>query len=137
MGRLVESLAPQYGCEVAGIVDPLRGGDGVDSDRWRGVDVAIDFTTAEAVPVNMALLAGRGINVVVGTTGWGSHQRELRRVGLRDAAGWRAQCFRADEQADQGAECGGREAVAREPNSEWRRSTAWRSATFARIVTSS
>jgi 4-hydroxy-tetrahydrodipicolinate reductase len=80
MGRLVESLAPQYGCEVVGIVDPLRGGDGVDSDRWRGVDVAIDFTTPEAVPANMALLAGRGINMVVGTTGWGSHQPELRRM---------------------------------------------------------
>ena len=34
MGKLVESLAGEYGCEVAGIVDPLVGTDGVDSDRW-------------------------------------------------------------------------------------------------------
>ena len=33
MGKLVESLAGEYGCEVAGIVDPLVGTDGVDSDR--------------------------------------------------------------------------------------------------------
>ena len=36
MGKLVESLAGEYGCEVAGIVDPLLGGEGVDSDRWSG-----------------------------------------------------------------------------------------------------
>ena len=34
MGKLVESLAGEYGCEVAGVVDPLLGGEGVDSDRW-------------------------------------------------------------------------------------------------------
>ena len=36
MGKLVESLAGEYGCEVAGIVDPLLGREGVDSDRWTG-----------------------------------------------------------------------------------------------------
>ena len=34
------------------------------------VDVAIDFTVADAVPHNLPLLAARGINVVIGTTGW-------------------------------------------------------------------
>jgi len=88
MGKLVESLAGEYGCEVAGIVDPLIGKDGVDSDRWKGVpaiDVAVDFSAPDAVMTNVPTLARRGFNVVVGTTGWGAHEPELRRV--IDAAG--------------------------------------------------
>ncbi len=42
------------------------------------VDVAIDFTVPDAVPVNLPKLAARGINVVVGTTGWQAHEAELR-----------------------------------------------------------
>ena len=51
MGRLVGDLAPEYGIEVAGIIDPLSPlhGGGPEDDRWRGVDVAIDFTFPEAV----------------------------------------------------------------------------------------
>ena len=39
MGKLVESLAGEYGCEIAGVVDPVVGKDGVDSDRWSKIDV--------------------------------------------------------------------------------------------------
>ncbi len=80
MGRLVESLADEYGCQVAGIVDPLVGADGVGSDRWTGVDVAVDFSAPDAVMANVPVLARRGFNVVVGTTGWGSHELELRKI---------------------------------------------------------
>src|SRR5712691_7653485 len=80
MGRLVESLAPQYGCDVAGVVDPLRGGETIESGDWRDVDVAIDFTTPDAVPSNLPALAERRINTVIGTTGWSRHEPELRHV---------------------------------------------------------
>lgn len=80
MGKLVESLAGQYGCEIAGIVDPLVGKDGVDSDRWTGVDVAVDFSSPDAVITNVPALARRGLNVVVGTTGWGPHEPDLRKI---------------------------------------------------------
>jgi 4-hydroxy-tetrahydrodipicolinate reductase len=83
MGKLVESLAGEYGCEVAGIVDPLVGKDTVDSDRWKdtaGIDVAVDFSSPEAVMTNVPALAHRGFNVVVGTTGWGVHEQELRKI---------------------------------------------------------
>jgi 4-hydroxy-tetrahydrodipicolinate reductase len=85
MGRLVGELAPQYECEVAGIVDPAapNGGD-VNDPRWTGVDVAIDFTTPDAVLANVSALASRGINIVLGTTGWQRHESQLRTV-LRDA----------------------------------------------------
>jgi 4-hydroxy-tetrahydrodipicolinate reductase len=82
MGRLVGELAPEYGCDVAGVVDPASPshGGGADDPRWTGVDVAIDFTTAEAAAVNVPILARRGINVVLGTTGWQAHEAALKAV---------------------------------------------------------
>jgi 4-hydroxy-tetrahydrodipicolinate reductase len=83
MGKLVESLAGEYGCEIVGIVDPVVGKDGVDSEKWTGapvVDVAVDFSLPEAVVTNVPVLARRRINIVVGTTGWGPHEPELRGV---------------------------------------------------------
>jgi 4-hydroxy-tetrahydrodipicolinate reductase len=82
MGRLVGELAPQYDCEVAGVIDPLSPSHtaGIDDERWRGVDVAIDFTSPDAVMTNVPALAARGINVVLGTTGWQRHEAELRQA---------------------------------------------------------
>ncbi len=83
MGRLVADLAGEYGGEIVGVIDPqspLHRGPASDP-AWRGsVDVAIDFSLAEAVPTNVPALAGQGINVVLGTTGWQAHEDELRRV---------------------------------------------------------
>ena len=80
MGRLVGDLAPQYGCEVAGIVDPSAPAyaAALDDPRWKGVDVAIDFTSPEAAVGNVMTLAKQGINIVLGTTGWKAHEAELR-----------------------------------------------------------
>jgi 4-hydroxy-tetrahydrodipicolinate reductase len=80
MGRLVGDLTPEYGCEVAGIIDPqspLHGG-GPEDDRWRGVDVAIDFSFPDAVKTNVPALARHGINVVIGTTGWQADESAVR-----------------------------------------------------------
>jgi 4-hydroxy-tetrahydrodipicolinate reductase len=85
MGKMVESLASEYGCEVAGIVDPLIGSETVDSSRWSGIDVAVDFSAPDAVVTNVSALARRRVSVVVGTTGWGSREAELRQ--LIDGAG--------------------------------------------------
>ena len=82
MGQLVGELAPQYGCEVAGVIDPVspRHGGGADAACWNGVDVAIDFSIAESIVTNLPVLARRGINLVVGTTGWTAHEPALREV---------------------------------------------------------
>jgi 4-hydroxy-tetrahydrodipicolinate reductase len=87
MGRLVETLAPEYGCEVAGIVDPVVGPDGVDSERWQGIDVAVDFSIPAAVMSNLPVLARRRINVVVGTTGWGAEEARMRAIVAEAGAG--------------------------------------------------
>src|SRR5437867_9908044 len=80
MGRMVESVAADYGCEVAGIIDPQspRHGGGPDEAGWTGVDVAIDFSTAASVMMNAPVLARRGINLVIGTTGWSGDEAALR-----------------------------------------------------------
>jgi 4-hydroxy-tetrahydrodipicolinate reductase len=82
MGRLIESLAPEHGCTVAGVVDPESPAHGgpIEDPRWGDVEVAIDFTAPDAVVGNVTALAGRRINVVLGTTGWQQHEAELRRA---------------------------------------------------------
>jgi 4-hydroxy-tetrahydrodipicolinate reductase len=80
MGQLVGNLAPEYGGEVAGILDPKSHPGSPGDERWRGLDVAIDFSFPDAVPTNLPALARLGLNVVVGTTGWASHETALRQV---------------------------------------------------------
>ena len=82
MGRLVASLAGEYGCEVAGIIDSRTGSgpDGPGSPRWADVDVAVDFSVPAAVASNVPALAARGINLVVGTTGWQNEEAAIRRA---------------------------------------------------------
>jgi 4-hydroxy-tetrahydrodipicolinate reductase len=80
MGQLVGNLAPQYGCEVAGVIDPRSPAEGgaADDAKWNGVDVAIDFSTPDAVVGNAVTLARRGINLVIGTTGWQKDESVVR-----------------------------------------------------------
>src|SRR5256885_6966748 len=82
MGQLVGDLSKQYGVDVAGVLDPMSPlhGGGPDDERWRGVDVAIDFSTPESVMTNLPVLARRGINLVVGTTGWSQHEGAFRKT---------------------------------------------------------
>jgi 4-hydroxy-tetrahydrodipicolinate reductase len=77
MGRLVETLASEYSLQVAGRVDV----DNVDKpEEWPDADVAIDFSTASAVVANATRLADRGIDLVIGTTGWQDHEAAVRQA---------------------------------------------------------
>jgi 4-hydroxy-tetrahydrodipicolinate reductase len=79
MGKMVESLAPEYGCEVAGVLEIDNASRLADEAvDWAPVDVAIDFSFPDAVPVNVPALAALGINVVIGTTGWRAHEERVR-----------------------------------------------------------
>jgi 4-hydroxy-tetrahydrodipicolinate reductase len=82
MGKLVESLAPEYGCEVAGVLDEVSNPDGaaLAPGSWPGIDVAVDFSIGAAVEANLPRLASLGINVVIGTTGWQTSEPRLRAV---------------------------------------------------------
>jgi 4-hydroxy-tetrahydrodipicolinate reductase len=87
MGRLVESLAPDYGATIAGVVDEHSGENAIAGGAYGHVDVAIDFTLAGAVPRNLPQLAARKINVVIGTTGWHAHEAAMREVAAAAGIG--------------------------------------------------
>lgn len=78
MGRLVERLAPEYDAVIAGVVTSRDADRALVEGDFGQVDVAIDFTLADAVVRNLPLLARRGVNVVVGTTGWAAHEKQMR-----------------------------------------------------------
>jgi 4-hydroxy-tetrahydrodipicolinate reductase len=85
MGQLVESLAPSYGATIAGVIDEHSGERAIAEGKYGAVDVAIDFTLADAVVKNLPRLAERKINVVIGTTGWQAHEASMRAIA--DQAG--------------------------------------------------
>ena len=84
MGRLVETLAGEYGMRVAGVVDRANAGD---PRAWAPADVAIDFSIGDAVPQTLPRLAARGTSVVVGATGWQAHEAALREEAARHGIG--------------------------------------------------
>jgi 4-hydroxy-tetrahydrodipicolinate reductase len=82
MGRLVETLAPEYGFDVAGVI--ARGNAGAG---WPDGDVAIDFSAADAVPLTFETLGPRGTPLVIGTTGWQAREQDLRDAASRQRMG--------------------------------------------------
>lgn len=87
MGKLVEALAPEYGAQIAGVIIARDAERSLREGSYGPVDVAVDFTLADAVPHNLPLLASRGINVVIGTTGWSAHETAMREVASRAGIG--------------------------------------------------
>ena len=87
MGQLVEALAPEYGVQVAGVITARDAERSLREGDYGPIDVAVDFTVAEAVPRNLPLLADRRVNVVIGTTGWSAHEHALRDVAARAGIG--------------------------------------------------
>jgi len=87
MGRLVETLAPTHGCQVAGVVTSRSGGATIADGGFGHVDVAIDFSQAAAVIRNLSQLAARHVNVVIGTTGWQTDEPDCREIAARAGIG--------------------------------------------------
>jgi 4-hydroxy-tetrahydrodipicolinate reductase len=72
MGRMIDQLAPEYDFAVQARIDL-----GGDFQQASGCDVAIEFSTPDAVVANVDKLAAMRVPVVVGTTGW---LKEMERV---------------------------------------------------------
>jgi 4-hydroxy-tetrahydrodipicolinate reductase len=82
MGRLIEQLAPLDKDEI---VLHLTAATNVDASaitaaNFTNVDVAIDFSTPDAVLPNIEKLATLGIDTVVGTTGWFTHLDRVKKL---------------------------------------------------------
>jgi 4-hydroxy-tetrahydrodipicolinate reductase len=82
MGKTLAQLAPQRGCEVRLVldIDANRDGQGITRENFQGIDVALDFTTPDAVLGNIRRVVALGVNLVVGTTGWHDRVEEVRKV---------------------------------------------------------
>lgn len=80
MGRLIEELASQHGAAVVLRLDGSNngGGGGLTRAALRETDVALDFSTGEAVMSgNLERLCDLGIDTVLGATGWDDRRAEL------------------------------------------------------------
>jgi 4-hydroxy-tetrahydrodipicolinate reductase len=80
MGNLIDQMAQELGMEVVGRVDEGR-------DEWAPADVAIDFTTADALVKNFPAYVERKLPVVIGTTGWSAHASQFREQAARAELG--------------------------------------------------
>jgi len=82
MGRSVERLAPEHGCEVVHVFGSAENGDGAALTResLSGIDVAIEFTSPQAAPKNIRRLIQSRVAVVTGTTGWFEELPQIRKL---------------------------------------------------------
>jgi 4-hydroxy-tetrahydrodipicolinate reductase len=89
MGRMIEQLAPEFGFTVTLKLDEFNNvdGAGMTTENFRGVDVAVEFSTPHTVVDNIERLAALGVNTVVGTTGWNQHLERVRAAVEKGGAG--------------------------------------------------
>ena len=89
MGRLIEQFAADYGFAVALKLDEFNNTnfEGLTAENFRGIDVAIDFSIPSAVRRNVEGIAGFGVNLVIGTTGWLQHLDAVRQAAEQRGIG--------------------------------------------------
>lgn len=87
MGRAIEQLAPDRGCEVVARLDLADTRKGVTAAMLNGAQVAVEFTTPASAPANIRALVDAGVPTVVGTTGWYDELPDVsKRVALKNGA---------------------------------------------------
>jgi 4-hydroxy-tetrahydrodipicolinate reductase len=89
MGRLIEQLAPEYGCSVGLKLDEFNNADfsGITPENFRGIDVAIEFSIPSATVENVERIAALHTNLVIGTTGWLDRMDRVRAAVERNGIG--------------------------------------------------
>ncbi|MFZ2897860.1 MAG: 4-hydroxy-tetrahydrodipicolinate reductase [Saprospiraceae bacterium] len=75
MGRTIERLAPEEGCEVVLRIDQ---DNSQDFSLLHTADVAIEFTGPESAMGNIMRCIDAGVPVVSGSTGWTGRMEEVR-----------------------------------------------------------
>lgn len=80
MGRLVEQYAVAHGFTIAGIVTEATGPSLLESRELHGVEAVVDFSAGPALKANLARVADRKWNMVIGTTGWQADEWECRAI---------------------------------------------------------
>ena len=87
-GSLVADVAHErgHGVRVLG-EEANHDASALNAPFLAGFDAIIDFTTPEAVVPNLRACLSTGAHVVVGTTGWHHHLKEMRALAERRNAG--------------------------------------------------
>jgi 4-hydroxy-tetrahydrodipicolinate reductase len=82
MGKLIANLLAEQGVEVAVIIDDKDADLSANelAERLKGVDAAIDFSTADAVLRNVEACMIANVCLVEGTTGWNSEIETVRNL---------------------------------------------------------
>src|SRR4051794_28184381 len=82
MGKLIERLAVEHGHEIGIVIDDADAGLNAEdlAVKLKGADVAIGFTTADAVRRNVEACVAAGMPLVEGTTGWGEHRSTIEKI---------------------------------------------------------
>ncbi len=80
MGKMIERLAPEYGFEVALILDEFNNANGVGltAENFAGIDAAVEFTAPSIAVGNLLRLAELKVPTVCGTTGWSEDLERVR-----------------------------------------------------------
>jgi len=88
MGKLIRTLAEKKGHMIAVVIDEADAGASPSelAERLGGSDVAIDFTTAEAVRRNVEACILASVALVEGTTGWNDERLAIEEI-VREANG--------------------------------------------------
>ena len=88
MGKLVVQVATERGHDVCGLDVPENADAAALTPEYlAGFDVAIDFTTPDAVVENMRACLSAGSKIVVGTTGWYAALPEMLKLAESTHAG--------------------------------------------------
>lgn len=82
MGKLIGKLAEEKGHEISVVVDDADAGLSAAelAEKIKGVDVAIDFTVAEAVRRNVEACVAASVPLVEGTTGWNDQRENIEQI---------------------------------------------------------
>ena len=80
MGKLIANSAESKNHEIAVIIDEADANLSADklAEKLKAAEVAIDFSSAEAVKRNMKTCVLAKIPLVEGTTGWNSEREEIK-----------------------------------------------------------
>lgn len=83
-GSLVAQVARERGHSVRVLdLTENRGASALTAPALAGIDVVIDFTSAEAAVSNMRAVLALGCRIVVGTTGWYDQLPEMKALAAR------------------------------------------------------
>src|SRR5262245_34920496 len=82
MGKLIRRLATEKGHEISVIIDDADAESTATelAEKLQAAEVAIGFTTAEAVRRNVEACVIAGVPLVEGTTGWNATVDDIKKI---------------------------------------------------------